>query len=112
MTTVGGTISGYSLMGSSGIATRPAVRMRMDTTEAKIGRSMKKDEMFMAAQFDFVAAAAVVVASAAGAPIVIMFGLTCAPGRTRCSPLTTTTSSGDRKSTRLNSSHANISYAV
>jgi len=53
MTTVGGTMSGYWLIGSSGMATIPAVRIRMDMTEAKIGRSMKKDEMFMAAgQFE------------------------------------------------------------
>src|SRR5882724_3141347 len=47
-TTVGGTISGYSLIGSSGIATKPATRIMIDTTDAKIGRSMKKDEIFTA----------------------------------------------------------------
>ena len=47
-TTVGGTISGYSLIGSSGIATSPATTMMIEMTEAKIGRSMKKEEMFMA----------------------------------------------------------------
>src|SRR5258706_4321397 len=47
-TTVGGTISGYSLIGSAGIASRPATVKRMAITVAKIGRSIKKDEMFMA----------------------------------------------------------------
>src|ERR1700682_847872 len=46
-TTVGGTISGYSLIGSAGIASRPATVKRMAITVAKIGRSIKKDEMFM-----------------------------------------------------------------
>src|ERR1700748_724173 len=83
ITTVGGTISGYSLMGSSGMATRPAVRMRIEMTDAKIGRSIKNAEIFMAAQFDFAVAAVTV----AGAPMVAMFGFTWIPGRTRCSPL-------------------------
>src|SRR5271156_994471 len=48
-TTVGGTISGYSLMGSSGMARRPATVIRIARTEAKIGRSMKNEEMFMTA---------------------------------------------------------------
>src|SRR5258706_15953956 len=46
-TTVGGTISGYSLIGSAGIASRPATVKRMAITVAKIGRSIKKDEMFI-----------------------------------------------------------------
>src|SRR5580704_11602216 len=46
-TTVGGTISGYSLMGSTGMARRPATVRRIASTEAKIGRSMKNEEMFM-----------------------------------------------------------------
>src|SRR3984957_5028490 len=46
-TTVGGTISGYSLMGSTGIARIPAAVMRIASTVAKIGRSMKNDEMFI-----------------------------------------------------------------
>src|SRR5580658_4077037 len=48
-TTVGGTISGYSLMGSPGIDRRPATVRRIASTEAKIGRSMKNEEIFMAA---------------------------------------------------------------
>src|ERR1700761_8346639 len=47
-TTVGGTISGYSLMGSDGIDNSPATVMSIASTEAKIGRSMKNDEIFMA----------------------------------------------------------------
>src|SRR5260370_6539336 len=46
-TTVGGTISGYSLIGSTGIARIPAAVMRIASTVAKIGRSMKNDEMFI-----------------------------------------------------------------
>src|SRR5271155_4229687 len=48
-TTVGGTISGYSLMGSEGIDNKPATVRRIASTEAKIGRSMKNEEMFMTA---------------------------------------------------------------
>src|ERR1700675_5158547 len=46
-TTVGGTISGYSLMGSAGIANIPAAAVMIASTVAKIGRSMKNDEMFI-----------------------------------------------------------------
>lgn len=42
--TLGGTTSGYSLIGSSGMAIRPAAKMMIDSTAAKIGRSMKKRE--------------------------------------------------------------------
>src|SRR6266478_6777215 len=48
-TTVGGTISGYSLIGSTGIASRPATVIRMASTVANIGLSMKNDEIFIAA---------------------------------------------------------------
>ena len=65
-TTVGGTISGYSLIGSSGIATRPATTMMIEITDAKIGRSMKKEEMFMSAQ----ATSAVAASGIGAAPIV------------------------------------------
>src|SRR5262245_16382552 len=44
-TTVGGTISGYSLMGSRGSPKYPATRMMIEITEAKMGRSMKNEEM-------------------------------------------------------------------
>src|ERR1700692_2409267 len=46
-TTVGGTISGYSLMGSAGMASSPATVIKIASTVAKIGRSMKKEEMFI-----------------------------------------------------------------
>src|SRR5690606_13282340 len=47
-TTEGGTTSGYSPTGSSGIAIRPAAKITIDSTAAKIGRSMKKREKSMA----------------------------------------------------------------
>ena len=50
-TTVGGTISGYSLIGSAGIASRPATVMMMASTVAKIGRSMKNEEIFIGPRF-------------------------------------------------------------
>src|ERR1700690_2667472 len=46
-TTVGGTISGYSVIGSDGMASRPAVVMMIASVVAKIGRSMKKAEIFI-----------------------------------------------------------------
>src|SRR5260370_40327724 len=46
--TVGGTTSGYSLIGSCGNAIRPARKMRAESTPAKIGRLMKNCESFMA----------------------------------------------------------------
>src|SRR6478735_7826788 len=46
-TTDGGTTSGYSLIGSSGIAIRPAAKITIDSTAAKIGRSMKNLEKSM-----------------------------------------------------------------
>ena len=46
--TVGGTTSGYSLIGRTCIDSRPAMVMTIDSTVAKIGRSMKNREMFMA----------------------------------------------------------------
>ena len=47
MTTVGGTISGYSLMGSCVSAMAPTRKMTIEMTPAKIGRLMKKSEIFM-----------------------------------------------------------------
>src|ERR1700734_161135 len=46
-TTVGGTISGYSLIGNDGMANSPAVAIRIASTAANIGRSMNTEEMFM-----------------------------------------------------------------
>src|SRR5258708_16074804 len=42
--TVGGTTSGYSLIGNSGIEITPATKITIDSTAAKIGRSMKNLE--------------------------------------------------------------------
>src|SRR6202790_3634678 len=47
-TTVGGTISGYSLIGSTGIASSPATVITIASTVAKIGRSMKNEEIYTA----------------------------------------------------------------
>src|SRR3984893_4424950 len=46
-TTVGGTISGYSLMGRLGIANNPPTVISMASTVANMGRSMKNEEMFI-----------------------------------------------------------------
>src|SRR3974377_1260585 len=45
---VGGAISGYCAMGRRKNATPPRIRKMMETTDAKIGRSMKKWEMRIA----------------------------------------------------------------
>src|SRR5215469_12640180 len=44
---VGGTTSGYSLMGNRHIARKPIRKMIADSTPAKIGRRMKKLEKFI-----------------------------------------------------------------
>src|SRR5581483_6773274 len=44
---VGGTTSGYSLIGNLSIASRPSRKISMERTPAKIGRLMKKCEKFM-----------------------------------------------------------------
>src|SRR5690349_22559554 len=46
-TTEGGTTSGYSLIGSVSIAMRPAMKITIESTAAKIGRSMKKRDRRM-----------------------------------------------------------------
>src|SRR5947209_5256310 len=43
--TVGGVTSGYCATGSASSATPPAITNTIDSTEAKIGRSMKKCEI-------------------------------------------------------------------
>jgi hypothetical protein len=43
-TTEGGTTSGYSEIGSRKMAIRPARKVRIDSTDAKIGRSTKNFE--------------------------------------------------------------------
>jgi hypothetical protein len=45
--TEGGTTSGYSEMGRFCMAIRPPMRITLESTPAKIGRSMKNREMFM-----------------------------------------------------------------
>ncbi len=44
---IGGAISGYCATGSRTKATAPRITITIETTEAKIGRSMKKCEMRM-----------------------------------------------------------------
>ena len=46
-TTEGGPTSGYSPTGSNGTAISPAAKITIDSTAAKIGRSMKKREKSM-----------------------------------------------------------------
>src|SRR6266545_870828 len=48
---VGGTTSGYSLIGSRHMAIKPMVKITIESTPAKIGRRMKKWEKFIS--FDF-----------------------------------------------------------
>ena len=47
MLTVGGAISGYSEIGRARSTSAPAMVMMIDSTAAKIGRSMKKCEKRM-----------------------------------------------------------------
>src|SRR5215217_3081712 len=47
-TTDGGTTSGYSEIGIARNASSPATKIRTDSTPAKIGRSMKNLDTFMA----------------------------------------------------------------
>src|SRR5580704_10900347 len=82
-TTVGGTISGYSLMGRFGIASKPATVIKIASTVANIGRSMKKEEIFIGMAY--------LAAGAAPPPMVTRSGVTVIPGCTRCAPLTTMT---------------------
>src|SRR5262245_37297040 len=44
---VGGTTSGYSLIGNRTIAIRPMMKMMIESTPAKMGRRMKKWEKFI-----------------------------------------------------------------
>src|SRR2546422_4766002 len=48
-TTVGGTTSGYSLNGSRRYASAPITKIMIETTPAKMGRSIKKFEIFISA---------------------------------------------------------------
>ena len=50
--TTGGAISGYCATGSTRIAASPAITMKMDSTVAKIGLSMKKREIILSVSPD------------------------------------------------------------
>src|SRR5713226_4335365 len=100
-TTVGGTTFGYSLKGSRKYAIAPITKMMMEMTPAKIGRLMKKLEIFMRIldysltfdSRDFTASptstdCADVSPSGLAWPVIETFlGVTVDPGRTRCRPL-------------------------
>ena len=96
--TDGGTTSGYSDTGRRSIARTPAMKMKMETTDAKIGRSMKKRERSMTrgSAGYFLSAAAAGRAPGAGVSGVTATGC---PGRTRIRPFTITCSPGLSPST-------------
>src|SRR6185436_14765633 len=48
---IGGAISGYCATGNRQYATPPRITKMMDTTAAKIGRSMKKCDIFMSSDY-------------------------------------------------------------
>src|SRR5438552_9790121 len=54
-TMVGGTTSGYSLIGNRHMAINPRMKMTVESTPANIGRRIKKSEKFIA--FEWFAAA-------------------------------------------------------
>ena len=85
---VGGAISGYCETGSCVYAMPPTMSSTIDSTDAKIGRSTKKCEKFIAAA----------PATSASGGSVTTSGLTLTPGLTRISPLMTTVSSPVRPS--------------
>ncbi len=96
-TIVGGTTSGYSLIGSLNIAKRPITKIAMDNTPAKIGRLMKKSEKFMVLPLVFLADNyRIAVFNSDGRAAVASSGVTSIPVRTRCRPLTTISSPGCR----------------
>src|SRR5437016_11890555 len=49
---VGGTTSGYSLIGNRNIAIKPTRKITMESTPAKIGRRIKKCEKFIGWGFE------------------------------------------------------------
>ncbi len=103
---VGGTTSGYSLMGSRDMAISPIRKIRKERTPAKIGRRMKKLEMFigLVCQLGWecrVFPAFVLLVQRLATPKRAMSassscGVTAAPGLTRCRPLTTILSPDSR----------------
>src|SRR3954470_18606845 len=81
--TVGGAISGYCDTGRPNAETRPAIRMTIESTLAKIGRSMKKREKLPMARPYFVApaGAAVLAPAVPVLPVVLIGAPACAaPG--------------------------------
>src|SRR5690554_2086808 len=90
-TTEGGTTSGYSLIGRIGIAIRPAAKITIESTAAKIGRSMKKWENFTAGILSwerrYGAPASAGWGCRGGSPMAIATGATGMPGKnTFCTP--------------------------
>src|SRR6185369_6894216 len=75
-TTEGGATSGYSLMGSRCSAMKPARKIMIEITPAKIGRSMKKCANFMATQPPLPAAGAAAAAAGASPSMGTMCGFT------------------------------------
>ena len=75
--TAGGTTSGYSLIGKMGIAINPAAKITIDSTAAKIGRSMKNFEKSTAGSpyFSVMAAGAGVAGVGPGDTSVAMTGM-------------------------------------
>src|SRR5258706_14195241 len=80
--TTGGAISGYCAIGSERIADKPAITKKIDSTAAKIGRSMKKREN-MAAPYLALGLFAPLAAAPAGAA---RAGCTGAPGEKKGAP--------------------------
>src|ERR1043166_666816 len=75
---IGGAISGYCAIGRRKNDTPPMITNTIETTAAKIGRSMKKCEMRIAGS-----QSALVVGPPAVAGGAFSFGVTLTPGRTR-----------------------------
>src|SRR5450631_4044524 len=94
---VGGAISGYCATGSRKNATPPRITNTIETTEAKIGRLIKKCEMrigFGRGYFDVCGGLAPCAGTAPGLPS--SCGVTFSPGRARISPFTLARSSGSK----------------
>src|SRR5215469_5151278 len=86
-TTVGGAISGYSVIGSARYEMYPTSVTMIDITAAKIGRSTKKWEKRIGGSLYEAAGRAYCGALRAGAALISpSSGLTFCPGRARGSP--------------------------
>ncbi len=84
---IGGAISGYCAIGSRAKATAPRITKTIETTEAKIGRSMKKCERRMA-RVPRCRPYWVVVCDAVAGGGASSCAFTFTPGRARIRPLT------------------------